>query len=189
MHDFLPVLAFIGGYIGARFTPFAEHAIYVATAVMMLATAAQMLWLYLRKKPIERKQWLTAALILALGSLTLLLRNEMIIKLKPTIVNFALAALFAGSAYLGKTNLTQKMLQSALALTKTQWHKLNLYWVGFFVFSGALNAFVAYQFSETFWLGFKIWGLMGTTFAFIALQFFFLRQYIQQEQADDQPHS
>lgn len=188
MHDFVPVLAFIGGYIGARFTPFAAHAIYVATAVMMVATALQLLWLYLKKQPIERKQWLTAALIMVLGSLTLLLRNDMFIKLKPTIVNFALAALFAGSVAFGKTNLTQKMLQSALVLNEAQWQKLNGYWVGFFGLTGALNALVAYTCSETFWLGFKIWGLMGSTFIFIALHFVFLRPYLQ-EATDDNPHS
>ncbi|MDO4435563.1 MAG: septation protein IspZ [Cardiobacteriaceae bacterium] len=188
MHDFLPVISFILGYIGARFTPFADQAIYVATATMMLATCLQLLWQLIKKQPIERKQYLTAALILLLGALTLILRNEMIIKLKPTIVNFALAALFAGSVWFSNTNLTQKMLQSALSLPEPLWKKLNHYWVGFFIFSGTLNAFVAYFFSETFWLGFKLWGLMGSTFVFIALHFVFLRPYFQ-ESSHDQPHS
>jgi intracellular septation protein len=47
-------------------------------------------------------------------------------------------------------------------------------WVGFFLFSGALNLYVAFSFSEATWVNFKLFGMMGLTLVFALAQGFWL---------------
>ena len=59
MQDFIPVVAFIGAYVSARVLGYAEQAMYVATAALMLVSAVQLLWMKLRNTAIEKRHWLT----------------------------------------------------------------------------------------------------------------------------------
>lgn len=181
MQDFIPVLGFIGAYIIARMTGHGENAMYIATAVLMAVTMAQIGWMLARKQTVEKRHWLTLAVILVLGAITLLLRNDMFIKFKPTVLNFAIAAVFLGSQWVGRENLTQRMLGKVFDMPPPLWTKLNLAWVLFFVFEGILNAVVAVVASNDFYIGFKLWGLMGMTFIFMIAQFVLLRRYVRQD--------
>ncbi|MGY8796299.1 MAG: inner membrane-spanning protein YciB, partial [Woeseiales bacterium] len=66
--------------------------------------------------------------------------------------------------------IVQRMFGEAATLTAEQWTKLNLSWVVFFVVAGILNIYVAYNFSEEFWVNFKVFGLMGLSLLFIVGQ-------------------
>jgi intracellular septation protein len=43
-------------------------------------------------------------------------------------------------------------------------------WVGFFAVCGALNLYVAFNYSESTWVNFKLFGLFGLTLVFALLQ-------------------
>jgi intracellular septation protein len=62
------------------------------------------------------------------------------------------------------------MLGSAAELSAAQWVRLNQIWIAFFVVVGALNIYVAYQFSEAFWVKFKLFGMLGLTVIFVVIQ-------------------
>lgn len=184
MQDFIPVLAFIGAYVGARVLGYAEQAMYVATAVLMLVSAVQLLWMKWARKPIEKRHWLTVLVIWVLGALTLLVHNDLFIKFKPTVLNVAIAAVFLASQYMGKENLTKKMLHSAFEMPDVLWKRLNWAWVIFFLFEGALNVFVALNFSNDVYVSFKFFGLMGLTIVFLIAQFVLLRAYLRHDKAE-----
>lgn len=179
MQDFIPVIGFIGAYVVARMMGYGDIAMYVATAVLMIVTVLQIGWMLVRKKPVEKRHWLTLAIILVLGAITLAFRNDLFIKFKPTVLNFAIAAVFLGSQWIGKENLTQRMLGSIFDMPAGHWTRLNLAWVLFFIAEGILNAIVALTASNDFYIGFKLWGLMGMTFAFMIAQFVVLRRYVR----------
>ncbi len=181
MQDLIPVLAFVGAYVVARLFGMSEQAIYVATAVLMVATTVQILWMKLTNRPIEKRHWLTLAVILVLGAITLIVHNDLFIKFKPTVLNMAIAAVFLGSQFVGRENLTKKMLHSAFEMPESLWTRLNLAWVIFFLAEGALNAYVALNFSNDVYVTFKFWGLMGLTFVFLIAQFAVLRKYLRHE--------
>lgn len=181
MQDFIPVLAFIGAYVAARLSGHGEQAMYVATAALMAVSALQLLWMRLKRKPIEKRHWLTVAVIWVLGGLTLAVHNDLFIKFKPTVLNVAIAAVFLGSQYVGRENLTKKMLHAAFDMPDRLWARLNMAWVLFFLFSGALNVAVALTVSNDVYVGFKFFALMGLTIAFIAAQFVVLRAYLRKD--------
>jgi intracellular septation protein len=47
---------------------------------------------------------------------------------------------------------------------------------------GALNLYVAYNYSETAWASFKLFGGMGLMLAFIIAQSAFLAKYVEEKQ-------
>jgi intracellular septation protein len=92
--DFLPILLF--------FVAYKTYDIYVATGVLMVATIAQMAYIYYTERALQTMHKITLALILGFGALTLLLHDERFIKWKPTVLYtfmaVALAVALWGSA-------------------------------------------------------------------------------------------
>ena len=58
---------------------------------------------------------------------------------------------------------------------------LNLIWVGFFVLVGILNLVVAYNFSEAFWINFKVFGLTVLTLIFMSAQVYWIMSGVPDE--------
>ena len=52
-------------------------------------------------------------------------------------------------------------------------------WAGFFIFAGAINLYIAYNFSTEFWVNFKVYGLLGLTFIFAIAQAIYISRYIE----------
>src|SRR6056297_3452045 len=104
------------------------------------------------------------------GGVTLALRNSLFLIWKPTLLNWAMAAVCLGSLYIGEKPLIQRLLQSAVELSKAQWRQLTVIWGIFFAVAGAANIFVAYRFGESAWVNFKLFGLLGMTLAFMVIQ-------------------
>jgi intracellular septation protein len=174
--DFFPVLAFFIAYYvpGDR-----EQAIYMATAAAIVASALQMAGLRLMKHRIGRMHVVTFLLILLLGGATLLLEDKTFIKWKPTAVNWLFALVFLGSQFVGDKPLVQRMMEQAVQLPRAVWLRLNLSWAMFFLLMGCANLYVAYTFSDEIWVNFKMWGILGLTFAFVIGQSLFLARHVE----------
>lgn len=181
MQEFFPVAGFIAAYIAAKFTGHTALAMYWATAALMVCSAGQIIWMHINKQPIGKKYWLTAGIILFMGSATLLFRNPMIIKWKPTVSYLLFAALLLGMQWAGKGILVEKLLGQVFVMPKRMWVGLNIVWAGFFVLMAVANIIVAYGFSDDFWFGFKLWGSLGGMLVFILAQLWFLRAYLRKE--------
>jgi len=108
--------------------------------------------------------------VLVFGGLTLLIHDPVFIKWKPTIVNWLFAAAFLASQFLSGPTIVQRMLGENVKLDDASWIRLNLMWVGFFVFAGAVNLYVAFNYDESTWVNFKLFGLMGLTLVFAMAQ-------------------
>lgn len=169
--DFLPILLF--------FVAYKLYDIYIATAVAIAASVIQVAWSWLRHRKVENMQWVTMGLIVVLGGLTLMLRDETFIKWKPTLVNWLFAAVFLASQYIGSKSVLQRMMAGNLTLPEPVWQRLNWIWVSFFVALGAINLYVAYSYDTETWVNFKLFGMMGLTIVFIIAQGFYLSRYIK----------
>ena len=114
--------------------------------------------------------------VLVFGGLTLLLQDAIFIKLKPTIVNLFLATMLFGSWLLGRPVL-QYLMGDVLQLSRGGWCKLTLRWACFFVCLAILNEIVWRNFSESAWVGFKIWGIMPLTMVFAIAQIGVIKRF------------
>ncbi len=173
LFDLFPVILF--------FIAYKAYDIYTATAVIIVASAIQVGYIYLRYRRVEKMHLITLGLVVLLGGLTLILHDEAFIKWKPTIVNWGFALVFLGSHYIGQKPIVRRMMDQAIQLPDTVWLKLSYLWIGFFIFSGFLNLFVAYNYDTDTWVNFKLFGLMGITFIFIILQGLYVSRYMQDD--------
>lgn len=173
--DYIPIVVFFVAYF--------VKDLYFATAVLMgvMPVLLAVQWLLTRK--VNRIYLGSTVLVLVLGGATLFLRNPQFIYWKPTALNWIIALVFLGSQWVGDKPIVQRMLESAAELEPRQWQSLNSVWVGFFLLVGALNIWIAYNFSEAFWVNFKLFGMLGLTVVFILLQSLWLSSAMKKPDA------
>jgi intracellular septation protein len=171
LYDFFPILLF--------FIAYKMYDIYVATAVAMVAAAVQTLGFWLKHRRFEKMHLVTLGLLLVFGGLTLLLHDPVFIKWKPTVINWLFAIVFLGSHWIGDKPLVERMMSHAIQAPLPVWLRLSWMWVIFFVGIGLLNLYVAFNYSEEAWVNFKLFGMLGITFAFVIGQAFYLSRYIE----------
>jgi len=173
--EFVPLLAFVMAYY--------FYDIYAATAVFMAAVSVQMIWHLVRKIPIPTQMKFIFIIAWVFGGLTLILHDKTFIQWKPTIVNWAMAIALVGSHYFGKDNFVKKMLGGQMKLPGQAWTHLNFGWASGFLISGVLNLIVAYNFSEAFWVSYKLIGGTGITFLYVAIMLTYLHRggYLEAE--------
>jgi intracellular septation protein len=197
LFDLLPVLLFFAAYKFANGSQEASHAllsqalgdgiavsqapILIATAVAILATIGQVIWLMARGKKVEVMLWVSLAIIVVFGGATLLFHDATFIKWKPTVLYWLFAGTLAGAALFLKRNLIRSLMQEQIELPEPVWIKLNLSWIGFFAVMGVLNLYVAFSYSEETWVDFKLYGGMGLMFLFVLAQGALLSRHIDEK--------
>lgn len=177
LFDFFPVIAF---FIAYYLPEDRAQAIYLATAVAIVAAAIQITAYWLVKKRVEKMHIITFLVILFLGGATLLLQDKRYFMWKPTAVNWLFALVFIGSEFIGRKNMIQRMMDHAISVPAQVWKILNRSWTGFFLLMGGLNLYVAYTFSEQFWVNFKLFGMLGLTLIFAVGQAVYMSRYISE---------
>jgi len=161
--------------------PLVGQALFEATGAFMIATiiALTIGWTVERKIPVM--PLVSGIFVLVFGGLTLVLADELFIKLKPTLVNMLFAVILFGGLLTGRS-LLKPLLGAAVQLTERGWRVLTLRWAIFFVVLAILNEIVWRNFSTDFWVSFKLFGIMPLTFLFATSQTpLFLREQIEEE--------
>ena len=176
LSDFFPLILFFVAY---RFA-----GIYMATAVAIAATVALIAWSLARRHKVSTMQWVSLGIIVVFGGATLLLHDERFIKWKPTVLYWLFGAVLAGAIAL-RRNLVRTMLSEQVQLPDAIWTRLNWSWVAFFAFMGALNLYVAYNYSTDNWVNFKLFGGMGLMLLFVVAQAMVLSRYIDEKKPAD----
>jgi intracellular septation protein len=121
---------------------------------------------------------ITFAAIIVFGGITLFLKNDYFIKIKPTVLNWGFALVFLGAQLLFKKNLLRMMLADKLAMPDFAWARLNLMWVAYFFAIGAVNFYVATYFSAEVWGKFRVFGMYGALIVFMVLQGFYVYRHM-----------
>lgn len=159
-----------------------EKPIFLATAFFLLATIISFLISWHISKTIPIMPLFTLIFVLIFGSLTLWFHNDIFIKLKPTIINLFFSIILFLGVFLKKPFLAYVM-QPALQLKDSAWHKLGSRFAIFFLILAALNEIIWRNFSTEFWASFKAFGTSTLTFIFLATQIpFILKNSIQDEE-------
>jgi intracellular septation protein len=173
-----PLAVFFFTYVGWDYVfPPAEpvqtgalaNSLMAATAVLMVAVVVSLALSYKWEKRVPLMPLVTAVMVVIFGGLTIILRDEIFIKMKPTIVNclFA-AALFVGLAF--NKSFLHPLLGHSLQLSRHGWRVLTWRWAFFFVFLAILNEIIWRSFSTGFWVSFKAWGMFPLTLLFALAQ-------------------
>jgi intracellular septation protein len=175
LFDLLPVILF--------FVVFKFAGIYAATGVAIATSVSQVAWLKFRRRKVDTMMWVSLAIIVVFGGATLILKNPIFIKWKPTVLYWLFGGTLLGGQLLFGKNLIRSVMGEQIVLPETVWRKLNWSWTGFFALMGAANLYVAYNFSEDTWVNFKLFGGMGLMLVFVVLQALFLARYMQEKES------
>ncbi|MEH6583451.1 MAG: septation protein A [Halioglobus sp.] len=186
--EFIPIALFFivyqlkGEEIAIAGWTYQFDGIFSATTVLIIATVLQVVLTYVFTRELEKRLiWLLLA-VCVFGGATLIFRNQMFIQWKPTIFNWVLAIAFGASQYIGEKNLMERTLGGQIQLPKGVWRRLNLLWVANFAIVGALNIYVAYSYTEAFWVSYKLYSAIGFTLVLTILTALLISPHIKEEQ-------
>ncbi len=166
------------GPLGVFFIVNARVDIFTATGAFMAAVVIALSINYWLERRLPIMPLVSGFFVLVFGALTLILNDELFIKLKPTIVNGLFAAILFGGLLMGRA-LLKPLLGTMLQLDPAGWRKLTFAWACFFVLLAVINEIVWRNFSTEFWAGFKLFGIMPLTLVFSGAALFAVRRHMQ----------
>ena len=153
-----------------------KFGIFAATGAFMVAVLVALAVSYVMTRHIAVMPMVTAVIVLIFGGLTLVLHDELFIKLKPTIIYVLFGGTLVGGLLFGKP-LLGIVFDSVFHLSKEGWRKLTWRWALFFFALAILNEIVWRTQTTDFWVSFKLFGVVPLTFLFAALQYPLLTKY------------
>ena len=169
------------GPLAVFFIANSRGGIFVGTAAFMIAVVVALATAWLLERRIPRLPLVTGIFVLVFGGLTLILQDDLFIKLKPTIVN-SLFALILLIGLVLRRNFLKQVLSHAFQIDDRGWTILTYRWIGFFIFLAVLNEVVWRTQSTDTWVAFKLFGVMPLTVVFSLLQLPLIkRHFVAQE--------
>lgn len=175
--EYGPILVFFAAYyLGDLFT---------ATTAIMVTTAIALVVSYIYERRIPMMPLMTAVIIGVFGGLTLWLKDETFIKMKPTIIQALFGLILLGGLAAGKLFL-KSVMGSVWQMNDPAWRSLTLRFAGYFFAMAAINELVWRTQSTDFWVNFKVFGIMGLTFFFILSQMKFIQANVIEDQSTNE---
>jgi intracellular septation protein len=170
------------GPLALFFIVYSRVGIFAATGILMASVLVTLGVSYamLRRFPIM--PLITAVIVLIFGSLTLVLHDETLIKIKPT----ALYILFGAALFVGlwlKKPLLKILFDGALHVTDEGWRKLTWRWAFFFLVLAVLNEIVWRTQTTDLWVKFKTFGFLPLTLLFALAQAPLMMKYESKDEA------
>jgi intracellular septation protein len=161
LFDLFPVILF---FIAYKFSN-----IYTATLVVIGATIFQVIYSKLVHKRADKLLIFNAVLISILGGTTLWLHDANFIKWKPSILYWLLSGALLFFQFFKKKNLVKNLMGKQIQLTEKGWDQISITSAVFFGVLGALNLYIAFNFSESTWVNFKLFGITGLIMCYAVL--------------------
>lgn len=167
---------FVSSFVPEQLLTGERAGIFVATAVFMVAIVIALAVSYALTLRLPVMPVVSAVIVMVFGGLTLILQDELFIKLKPTIIYLLFAGVLTGGLILRKP-LLEMVFDSVFHLTEEGWRKLTIRWASFFFALAVLNELVWRTQTTDTWVSFKVFGVVPLTFVFAALQYPLMTKY------------
>ena len=170
--DYAPIVVFFITYwLGDLFA--ATTAIIIATVIVLIVS-------YIVERRIPMMPLVTGIIIVLFGGLTLWLKDETFIKMKPTIIQVIFGLILLGGLYT-KHLFLEKLLGTSIKMESEGWEIFTRRFSFFFFSMALLNEFVWRTQSTDFWVNFKVFGILILTIIFLVGQLKLLQRFIKEE--------
>jgi len=154
-----------------------------ATGIFIVALLTAMAVTWALTKKLSRMAVITAAVVVVMGGLTVLLEDETFLKMRPTIVNCAFAAVLTFGLLRGQSYL-QYLIGELLPLEREGWMKLTRNWAIYFAFVVIVNEIVWRSVDTDTWVTVKTFVYPVLAFGFMMAQTPLISRYSIEEDAD-----
>lgn len=163
--DYVPLAVF---FIFYKLVP-SSNPLITATIALMITTLIALVASYILTKKIAKVALFSGLVLAVFGAATIILQNDVFIKMKPTVINLLFAAILF-YCYFAKKLWLANLLGAKVQMAKQAWLSLSLRWGGFFVFLACVNEVIWRNFSTDFWVQFKVFGMMPISLIFTISQ-------------------
>jgi intracellular septation protein len=157
------------GPLIAFFVSFQLFGIYAATGVFMVLVLASLAIGYWLERKLSVMALFSAVIVIVFGGLTIWLKNDLFVKIKPTIIYLTFATVLLGGLAFNRLFI-KYALAFEFEMPEATWRLLTWRWGLFFLLQAALNEFVWRSFTTGEWVAYKTFGALPLTFIFGALQ-------------------
>ena len=166
--EYIPILGFLLAWL-------LFEDIFLATKTLIGLYALTFLILKFTSQEITKSFKVSFWLVLIFGGMTIAFQNQQFIQWKPTIFCWACASFLLLYRFKGKDVYALKYLMGdKVNLSDSVWSFLTYYSSIFLLLEGALNIWVAYNFTLDSWVTFKVVGLPILSFVMIFSAFGYL---------------
>lgn len=183
--DFFPIVIFVSVYAFSG----DPQPMYPAVMALMAATVVQNIGTRLITGKFEKLHLWTLAVTLVFGSMTLIFRDPAFIFWKASVLVWVTALVFLYRQHMLGKILLQEMLNKAvdeeINAPKKLWSHLNHIWAFCYTAFGFINLYIAFNFSEAFWVKFKLFGLMGLNLLLLVYVMTKIFPYLPIEEQDN----
>ena len=184
--DYGPLVIFFAVNFLAPLDPIGR--VIAATVAFIAATVVAMIVSRVKTGTISPMLWMSGALVIVFGGLTIYFHDRSFIQMKPTIVYAMFAAMLTFGLATGRPLLQSLLATAYPGLSALGWRKLTRNWAVFFVMMAVLNEVVRHAASWDFWVGFKLWGAIPLTLLFAVANIpMLLRHGLTTDDAIDTP--
>lgn len=166
--EFLPLAIFL--------LVFKTVDLFYATAALIVATLVILAITFMAEKRIALVPLFTALAVTVFGGLSIWFKNDIFIKMKPTVIYGIFSLTLLIGCLRGK-GLLRHITGAAFELTERGWWLLSLRFGLFFLGMALLNELVWRTMSTDWWVNFKVFGGMGLMMVFTVLQAGFIQRF------------
>lgn len=172
--DYAPLAIFFIAYK----LNYGENPLLFATICLLISTFVALLISYILIRHISKMALFSGLILGTFGGLTIFFKDEIFIKMKPTIINLVFAAiLFYG--YINKKPLISHLFGTHIKMSNQAWLKISLRWAFFFLFLALLNEIIWRNFTTDFWVQFKVFGILPISLLFTISQMPFMMKEME----------
>jgi intracellular septation protein A len=168
--DFLSAIVFLALYL-------LTGSVTLATSVAIAAGVGQIVFMKMGGRPIETMQWLALALVIVLGTATLITQDSRFIMVKPSLIHWAIGAVMLRYGWMtrylppiARDNLPAEVMVFA-----------GYAWAGLMFMLGALNFIIATTMSVHAWAWFITVGAVGAKVMAFLLQYVTFKSIIRRK--------
>ncbi len=135
---------------------------------------------YALTRKLPRMAVITAVVVVVFGGLTLILRDDTFVKMKPTIL-YCLFAGILGFGMLRGQSYLKYLMDELIPMQREGWMKFTMRFIVFYFFLAALNEFVWRVYGTDAWVNFRTFVLPVANVAFVMAQLPLFQRYAIQE--------
>ena len=146
------------------------HDLIAATGALVVGSAVALLLGWLLERRVAPLPLVAGGAAIIFGGLTLVLHDELFIKIKPTVLNLCFAGFLLGGVMLRRSPL-KAILGEVVRLPDAMWRTLAVRYGVYFLLVAVLNEVVWRTQPEEVWVLFRMPGLQLMSLAFSATQF------------------
>lgn len=172
-------------FLAYRMAPVAEgldvaerqlEQILFATAVFVPSILVALGASYALTRKLPKMAVITAVVVTVFGGLTLILRDDTFVKMKPTILYCLFAGILGFGLMRGQSYL-KYLMDELIPMRDEGWTKFTVRFIAFYAALAVLNEFVWRIYGTDTWVNFRTFVLPAANFVFILAQLPLFQRY------------